>query len=77
MMKMEQVNGLADKMLKLDIGDDMKAIATTVRRYVELRRKEMELTLKISQQPDNADTLNIERDQVKKEIDQQLLKLEN
>jgi rhomboid protease GluP len=76
MTKMEQVNSLADKMLKLDIGDDMKAIAVTVKRYVELRRKEMELTLKISQEPTSADTLNIKRDQVKKEIDQQLLKLE-
>jgi membrane associated rhomboid family serine protease len=76
MTKMEQVNSLADKMLKLDIGDDMKETAANVKRYVELRRKEMELTLKISEQPTNKGTLNIERDQVKKEIDQKLLKLE-
>ena len=73
MLKMEQVSSIADKMLQLDIGDDMKAQAATVHRYVELRRKEMELTIRISEQPTSTDTLYIEREQVKKEIDKEVL----
>jgi hypothetical protein len=53
----------------------MKTLAATVNRYVELRKKEMGLTLRISAQPNNADTLNAERELVKKEIDKELLKL--
>lgn len=75
MLKMEQVNTLADRMLKLDIGDDMKEQAAIVKRYVVLRKQEMELTLKISEQPSKGDTLNITREQIKKEIDRELLKL--
>lgn len=75
MLKLEQVNTIADRMLKLDVGDDMKQQATTVKRYVDLRKKEMELTIKMSEQPSSADTLNRARDMVKKEIDQELLKL--
>ncbi len=76
MLKLEQVNSLADRMLKLDVGDEMKAQAATVKRYVELRKKEMELTIKMTEQPANADTFNLARDQVKKEIDKELVKLE-
>jgi rhomboid protease GluP len=74
-LKLEQANSIAVKMMNLDVGDEMKGLAATVNRYVELRKKEMELTLRISEQPTNADTLNLEREQVKKEIDKELLKL--
>jgi hypothetical protein len=74
-LKLEQANSIAVKMMNLDVGDEMKAVAATVNRYVELRKKEMELTLRISAQPTNTGTLNLERDLVKKEIDKELLKL--
>lgn len=74
-VKLEEANSIAVKMMNLDVGDQMKALAATVNRYVELRKKEMELTLKISAQPISADTLNLEREEVKKEIDKELLKL--
>ncbi len=74
-LKLEQANSIAVKMMNLDVGDEMKGLAATVNRYVELRKKEMELTLRISEQSTNADTLNLEREQVKKEIDNELLKL--
>lgn len=75
-LKLEEANSIAVKMMNLDVGDEMKGLAITVNRYVELRKKEMELTLKISAQPTNADTLNLERELVKKEIDKELAKLE-
>lgn len=74
-LKLDEANSIAVKMMNLDVGDEMKGLAATVNRYVGLRKKEMELTLRISEQPDNADTLTIEREQVKKEIDKELLKL--
>jgi membrane associated rhomboid family serine protease len=73
--KLDDANSIAVKLMKLDVGDDMKTLAATVNRYVELRKKEMGLTLRISAQPNNADTLNAERELVKKEIDKELLKL--
>ncbi|HTH31912.1 MAG TPA: rhomboid family intramembrane serine protease [Lacibacter sp.] len=76
MLKLEQVNSLADRMLKLNVGDEMKEQAATVKRYVELRKKEMELTIKMSEQPANTDTLNLARNDVKTKIDKELLKLE-
>ncbi|QNA44686.1 rhomboid family intramembrane serine protease [Lacibacter sediminis] len=74
-LKLEKANSIAVKMMNLDVGEEMKGLAATVNRYVELRKKEMELTLRISAQPDIADTLNVERERVKKEIDKELLKL--
>jgi membrane associated rhomboid family serine protease len=74
-LKLDEANSIAVKMMNLDVGDEMKGLAATVNRYVGLRKKEMELTLRISEQPDNADTLTIAREQVKKEIDKELLKL--
>ncbi|HLP38378.1 rhomboid family intramembrane serine protease [Lacibacter sp.] len=73
--KLDQANSIAVKMMNLNVGDEMKELAATVNRYVELRKKEMELTMRISEQPTNADTLNQERELVKKEIDKELLKL--
>jgi rhomboid protease GluP len=74
-LKLEDANSIAVELRNLDVGDEMKNLAATVNRYVELRKKEMELTIQISAQPDNADTLNTERERVKKEIDKELLKL--
>lgn len=73
--KWDQANNIANKLLKLNVSEEMKLKANTVKKYIELRIKEMKLEIKIIQEPTNESALYKEQGQVKQEIESELAKL--
>jgi rhomboid protease GluP len=73
--KWNQADNVADKLLKLNVSEEMKQKASVVKKYISLRRKEMELEIKKVKEPASEAAAYQEQIQVRQEIEQEVAKL--
>ncbi len=75
MPKWDEAENIANRLQKLDVSDELKLKAVAVKKYIGLRKKEMELQVKIMQQPVNATVFIAEQELVRQDIEKELIKL--
>lgn len=73
--KWNEADSVANRMLKLDVSEEMKQRAAVVKKYIALRKKEMELEIKIVNEPANESVLLKELEQIRQEITSEVIKL--
>lgn len=73
--KWNEADTVADKMLKLNVSEEQKQKAIIVKKYITLRRKEMELEIRMVKEPANEAAIAKEQAEVRVEIEQEVAKL--
>ncbi len=73
--KWEQADNVAQKLLKLTVSEKMKAKATVVSNYIQLRKTETELAIKIINDSANSSAYSQQLEIVRQRIEEEVVKL--